>query len=538
MYSSFYGLTLIGSLLLYSACGGDDSNSEVGSNPSGAGGTTGKGGTGGGEGGQGNQGGQSGAGVGGVSGSAGTIAGSSGISGQAGGGNNAGNGGEGGNTQGGTTQGGNTQGGTTQGGTTQGGTTQGGSGGSAGCSPECKPPQVCSQSGSCIAPGTCLVDGDCGNGLVCNASTKICEPGSSCGVTKISAEQKEPNLLLVLDRSCSMKGYKWQTAVAALNKLTTAYKDKIHFGLILFPDTVKPNCEQDGGPIIPIKSGAEAQIQSLLTKALSNTDPYFPKNPCVTNIDTAMEQAATEPELFKKNRKSFVLLMTDGAQAGCSAAGGDKGTEKIIADLFSKKVGTFALGFSKGVDPKQMDKFAVLGGYPNPDPAHDFYLAEDEASLDAALATIAKQTLSCDYVLQSDPPDPDGIYVFFDKTDQIPRDKKHQEGWDYDPATKTVSFHGTACQDLKSGNVAKLDIVFGCANETIPPPPGCESGIGCDVEHLCPTDPKEGSGLCDAGCCLYGKFLSCSRFVGNQRTKFCDRSGNTSLCKILDHTLN
>jgi hypothetical protein len=97
-------------------------------------------------------------------------------------------------------------------------------------------------------------------------------------------------------------------------------------------------------------------------------------------------------------------------------------------------------------------------------------------------------------------------YVFFNKNNQVPKDATHQDGWDYDAASNTVTFHGPACQALQEGAVTSLDIVFGCADEKIPPPPGCESGLGCDVEHPCPTDPKEGAGFCQEGCCVFGKF--------------------------------
>jgi hypothetical protein len=45
---------------------------------------------------------------------------------------------------------------------------------------------------------------------------------------------------------------------------------------------------------------------------------------------------------------------------------------------------------------------------------------------------------------------------------EIARDPSHQDGRDYDPATQTVTFYGTACDDLKAGKVTDLDIVFGC----------------------------------------------------------------------------
>src|SRR6185436_9898365 len=99
-----------------------------------------------------------------------------------------------------------------------------------------------------------------------------------------------------------------------LNTMTTTYNAQIRFGLTLFPDLVAPACGQDVIPI-PVAPGKELEIQTLLTNALKGADPYFPDNPCQTNIDTAMSQAQTEPALADVDRKSFVLLLTDGKQA-------------------------------------------------------------------------------------------------------------------------------------------------------------------------------------------------------------------------------
>lgn len=350
----------------------------------------------------------------------------------------------------------------------------GGSGGAIGeggvattCTPACEAPQVCSVAKLCIDPGTCADPGDCQEGMTCDPATSTCIPGGACGSQEAKAEVVPPNLLIVLDRSCSMRKLvgtetKWQIAVGALDYLTTQFDAKIRFGLTLFPDTVTPDCKQDTIPI-PVAAGTESAIQTLLDASLATTDKNYPDGPCVTNIDTAMTQAATEPALDDAERQSFVLLITDGKQAGCSAAGGDQGTTQAITDLYQTRgVPTFVVGFGSEVDPAQMDIFAEAGGVPSADPTAKYYKAEDQASLQAAFDAIASQTLSCVYSLDAPPDDPDKIYVFFDNTEEIGRDPSHQDGWDYDPATNQVTFYGAACDALKAGTVTDLDIVLGC----------------------------------------------------------------------------
>lgn len=60
------------------------------------------------------------------------------------------------------------------------------------------------------------------------------------------------------------------------------------------------------------------------------------------------------------------------------------------------------------------------------------------------------------------PDDLDHTYVFYDKTELVPRDPAHVAGWDYDPATTKLRFYGTFCSRLQARSVTDLDVVFGC----------------------------------------------------------------------------
>jgi len=336
------------------------------------------------------------------------------------------------------------------------------SGFNVGCRPACTGTQFCSVNNTCIEKGTCGADGDCPSGMKCDA-TKKCIPGGDCGSQKATATAIPPNMLITLDRSCSMKSAvgastKWGVAVGALKTMMTKYTAKIRFGITLFPDTDSAQCAQAAIPVEP-GPGNETKISTMLTNALKTTDPLYPDGPCVTNIDTALQQVSGSASLKDKTRGNYVLLVSDGAQAGCNAAGGDVGTEKFIADLLKLGVKTAVIGFGAGVDGPQLDKFAVAGGMPSTG-ATKFYKAEDAASLDAALAAIAGAALGCTYTLDKTPPDPTKIFVFFDGTKEISSDPTN--GWTYDATTNTVTFHGTTCTDLKNDKVKSVDIVLGC----------------------------------------------------------------------------
>jgi len=357
-----------------------------------------------------------------------------------------------------------------------GGATGGSGGGIMGCEPACTPPQFCSVVGECIDEGTCRDTGDCDAGLECDALTDTCVPGGQCGTVEVAITPIPPNLLLVLDRSCSMRRdlqdnlvpagpNKWTYAIAAINQMTTDFADQIRFGLILFPDTTAPECQQSDVPV-PVGPDTSADIQALLTAALSQTDPLYCDGPCVTNIDTAMQQASQQTALADPDRDSFVMLITDGNQAGCSAAGGDDGTEQILADMFSAGVPTFIVGFGGSVDPAQLGEFATAGGVPlAADPP--YYQADTDAQLQQALDAIASATLGCVFQLEETPENPDEIYVFFNNDPTpIARDDSHQQGWDYDETSNQIEFFGATCDQIKSGDVTDVDIVFGCSVPT------------------------------------------------------------------------
>ncbi len=322
---------------------------------------------------------------------------------------------------------------------------------------------------------TCAADADCGAGGVCDLATLTC----GCGGVSVNSSVVTPSLLMVEDRSCSMTELvggmtKWTIAVNALKSLTTQHAGKIDFGLSLFPDITGAACTQDA-MAIPVGPANESKIQTLLTNALVKSDPLFPKGPCVTNIDSAMVQAVTEPAFADAARGRYVLLVTDGEQSGCTAGGGNPGTLQAITDLHTKGVTTFVVAFGSMVDTVALNSFAVAGGQPNQTPPNKYYQADDQASLDAVLAGIVKSIpLGCDLKLAGPPPggDPSLIFVYFNKTPPpVKRDTSHVNGWDYDPTHNLVHFYGGACDQLTTGTVKDARVVFGCPNGPPPPPP-------------------------------------------------------------------
>lgn len=288
----------------------------------------------------------------------------------------------------------------------------------------------------------------------------------ACGAEHLGATYIAPNLMLALDRSCSMTKLltgtttsKWQAAVAALSDALGTYGTEIRWGATLFPDTTGDSCTQDA-PAVPVGDNNAPTIDTMLNAALDPANPLYPDGPCVTNLDTGVEQAAADPALADPTHAGYVMLVTDGAQYGCSAGGGNSGTEAAVQTLHDHGVTTFVVGFGSQVNATELDKLAALGGAALPGPTQ-YYQADTAADLDQAFQTIGSLVVSCSYQLNPPPPDIDELYVYLDHN-AIPRDPGHQDGWDYDPATQTLTLYGAPCDALEHHQASGFDVVFGC----------------------------------------------------------------------------
>ncbi len=335
----------------------------------------------------------------------------------------------------------------------------------------CVAGMFCSAAETCVPSGLCGSDVDCARmpGFACDMTTRTCKPGSACGAEEYASNRVVPNLLVVLDRSCSMNGRddwdgdesKWQTALTALSNLSSAHDGDVRWGLITFPDPGGDRCSQEE-VAVPLGDNQGAALRTLLGAATSFDHPQFPNGPCVTNIDAALMQAAAYPGLVDPAHPPYVLFVSDGAQQFCgNLFGADERSLATIQSMSTQGVATFVVGFGRGVDGATLRGFAQAGGRA-PANAEGYYQANNPASLQAALDTIVQGVVSCDYAIDRAPADLARTFVFFDDARRVERDPAHQNGWDYDSNGQRVTLYGAACDELKRGAVHDVDIVFGC----------------------------------------------------------------------------
>jgi len=267
-----------------------------------------------------------------------------------------------------------------------------------------------------------------------------------------------PDLMLVVDKSGSMDDplgtgeQKWQVMRNALNTVVTQYENGINFGLMLFPadDTCAAGNVLTG--IAPTNSAA-------VSTSLNLTQPNG-GTPTHTTLQSSLVYYSGIPV---NPAGRYVLLATDG-QPNCLDVG-DPSIPSItqsiaaIQSLSANGIPTFVLGFGDGInsDPATLQAMATAGGTMN------YYAANSPAELQAALEAIAGElnVPSCTFSLEEIPADLDELGVYFDDV-AVPRSPSQTDGWDYDPATNSITFYGLSCDDLQGGGVDQVRVDYGC----------------------------------------------------------------------------
>ncbi len=339
---------------------------------------------------------------------------------------------------------------------------------------DCPDGTVClPASGQCLPEGSCVLDEDCPEGQVCT-DEGTCMIGSECGGFEFSIEAVPPNLLIMLDRSGSMDAdvpntdlNRWEVAKVAINQVTTTFDAKIRFGLATYSACMGNGCAP-GTIVVPIADMNAAAINGFLDMTVGvgsgngqavngegKIEYLCDSGDPETNTGASLNVQVGNPVLQDPARDNAILLITDGAESGDCIFDGINGPT-AAANLLGQAipVKTFAVGFG-GANLDEINNIAQAGG------TTQGYLADQAADLEMALDQIANAVATCTFELDQVPPDVAEIYVFFDKDPAgVPNDPTN--GWTYDPVTNTVTFHGAACEAIKSGTVVDIDIVYGC----------------------------------------------------------------------------
>ena len=166
----------------------------------------------------------------------------------------------------------------------------------------------------------------------------------------------------------------------------------------------------------------------------------------------------------------YLLLVTDGLP-NCMpgnvdrAADDSAGAVAAVTDVQTEGIPTMVVGVATAGLPVEatLNALAVAGGAPRAG-SPSYYPVASAAELTTALRAIVAGIPSCVFAL---PPAPtDAAFGMFDVKVggmAIPRDTSHTNGWDLvDSSATSIQLYGTVCDDVRSGKVTSVSIVFRC----------------------------------------------------------------------------
>ena len=300
---------------------------------------------------------------------------------------------------------------------------------------------------------------------------------TNCGELHFQVERKPAEVMLVLDRSASMKDpptgaststSKWDLVVPGVNEVIRGTDATVFWGLKSFPEVSGSECVASG-----VTSKIDVPMAALnataVTGAITATTPEGNGTPTGDAIKQAVAYLKT---LTSANRK-YILLATDG-EPSCPTPSDSARTYAVqsVSDAAAAGFHTFVVGVSttKATATTVLTQRAIAGLEARPDPnplATKFYLANSKDELVLALKAITGVVSTCHFALNSKPPVPNNIAVKVDGT-KAPQDTTHLDGWDYTtPEQIEVEVFGSWCEKIKTAGANKVEIIFGCPGVVI-----------------------------------------------------------------------
>jgi len=296
-------------------------------------------------------------------------------------------------------------------------------------------------------------------------------PPETCGDQVVEFSRVMPNILILLDRSLSMReDDKWTQATDALDQMALNLADDLRLGLAVFSGLSGGRDEMCADPSLQLPMGEHTSADVAASFAGVSPGGATPMRRALeVALASGWVNDPTDP--LDATRSKNVLLVTDG-QPNCLDPSDYRqedidGAVAAAAATFATGVRVFVVGFGDGVDPVTLDRLAEAGGTDNPgDPDHRYYQADDGGELEAALLAIGSSVVSCDLALTGRPADPTRIYVV---TDGAPLTRDDPNGFRYDEATNTITILGDACEALRASALPNLEVIFGCPPDGGPP---------------------------------------------------------------------
>lgn len=307
------------------------------------------------------------------------------------------------------------------------------------------------------------------------------DPDAACAMVTQEAISAPLNLYILMDKSSSMAGTKWDSAKVGL----TAFVNNPKFAgtrvaLRFFPRDPDntPECDHNAykEPLVPFAAlpGNAAAIEAAIEAEAPDgfTTPIYPALNGALN--KGIEVAQNNP-----GEASAVLLVTDGQPQGPSGTCGSVNPEDpaVIAGVaaaaaaFDPPVFTYVIGLP-GANQTFANQVAAAGGTTE---AVLVSATNVAVEFEQALARVTGEALPCDYEVPTEVQSGEvaitsvNVLLTLDGGEPalLPQDAACAggDGWRYDDAggpTRVVLCPST-CAAIKEAQAAKIQILLGCA---------------------------------------------------------------------------
>jgi hypothetical protein len=316
-----------------------------------------------------------------------------------------------------------------------------------------------------------------------------------CGNEIHTVTSKPPTVYFIFDTSGSMVtavpgGTRYSLLQQAAYTLANDLRYVIRVGAAAFPNLSNGDSCGPGKEIYPPTFGDPFWFNA----ATQNVEPSG-------GTPTAATVAALTPSIAAIAGKKFVILTTDGGancdanadctladcteniegcapqdaccaeKENCCAANGPAGpincldraaTVNAITALAKAGVKAYIIGIP-GSQPygSLLQQMAFAGGAPMASTPY-YYDVQDLTTLAGILKDIVGAEISCDITIADPPTTTGNTNVYLDK--QLIYNSA-TNGWTWS-ATNVITLNGKACTELRSGEVADVQVVTGCPTQT------------------------------------------------------------------------
>ena len=302
---------------------------------------------------------------------------------------------------------------------------------------------------------------------------------AACASVHEQGTAKPLDLYIMLDKSSSEVGTKWDSAKAGLGSfLNDPASAGIRVAINFFPREVDatPACDQPAYKNPRVAFAALPGNAAAIAGALAQETPNGSITPIYPALGGALLAAIAEVKA-RPGDTAAVLLVTDGEPTGpaptCAGVNPEDPGEiaKLAKAAFDRapSVRTFVIGLP-GVSPAIANQIAAAGGT-----AHAFLVSGTsiQADLQQALAEVRGRALPCEYELPAKLLDKtyayDTVNVGYTRTgspgpETIPQSSCAGEGWRYDqPSSPSrIILCAATCDRLRANLGGKIEIELGC----------------------------------------------------------------------------